>query len=90
MHNFGIKWAELLEEAITIKMRSFLIIGISLFAIIGLTSGHGMVMDPINRSSRWRIDPTAVRNDNDNENYCGGFGVSIALNPTSEYPDRKT
>ncbi|KAF2889323.1 hypothetical protein ILUMI_16850, partial [Ignelater luminosus] len=37
-------------------------------------SGHGMMLDPPNRSSLWRYDPTAPINYNDNEVFCGGFG----------------
>lgn len=39
-------------------------------------SGHGMMLDPPNRSSLWRYDPTAPINYNDNEVFCGGFGVT--------------
>ncbi|KAF2895498.1 hypothetical protein ILUMI_10677, partial [Ignelater luminosus] len=38
-------------------------------------SGHGMMLDPPNRSSLWRYDPTAPINYNDNEVFCGGFGT---------------
>lgn len=44
---------------------------------IQTTSGHGMMMDPVNRGSRWRVDSTAPTNWNDNESYCGGIGVSF-------------
>ena len=36
-------------------------------------SGHGMVVDPVNRASRWRFDKTAVKDYNDNSLFCGGF-----------------
>lgn len=39
------------------------------------TSGHGMVMDPVARASRWRVDTTAKINYNDNGNFCGGYYV---------------
>lgn len=42
--------------------------------------GHGMVMDPVNRASRWRVDPTAPTNWDDNQLYCGSYGVSYKLN----------
>lgn len=37
---------------------------------------HGMLMDPISRGSRWRIDPSAPHDYNDNELSCGGLTVS--------------
>ncbi|KAF5292926.1 hypothetical protein FQA39_LY13806 [Lamprigera yunnana] len=39
------------------------------------TVGHGMMIDPPNRSSRWRYDSNAPINYNDNALYCGGFGI---------------
>lgn len=38
--------------------------------------GHGKLMDPVNRSSAWRKGFNTPENFNDNENFCGGFGVS--------------
>lgn len=38
--------------------------------------GHGMLMDPVNRASRWRYDPTAPQDFDDNQLFCGGFAVS--------------
>ncbi|XP_077291800.1 uncharacterized protein LOC143915185 [Arctopsyche grandis] len=37
-------------------------------------NGHGMVMDPVNRASRWRVDSSAPVNYDDNQLYCGSFG----------------
>lgn len=37
---------------------------------------HGMLMNPISRGSRWRVDPSAPRNYDDNQLYCGGFNVN--------------
>lgn len=42
-------------------------------------SGHGMLLDPPNRSSLWRYNSLAVANYNDNQNFCGGFSVSKYL-----------
>ncbi|GLV40234.1 uncharacterized protein CBL_03617 [Carabus blaptoides fortunei] len=42
--------------------------------------GHGMVMDPPNRSSLWRFDPDAPINYNDNENFCGGYSTQWLVN----------
>ncbi|KAF5300926.1 hypothetical protein FQR65_LT09089 [Abscondita terminalis] len=42
--------------------------------------GHGMMINPPNRSSRWRTDPDAPINYNDNELFCGGFGIQWGVN----------
>ncbi|XP_017771238.1 PREDICTED: uncharacterized protein LOC108558737 [Nicrophorus vespilloides] len=39
------------------------------------SAGHGMLLDPPNRSSLWRFDDEAPINYNDNENFCGGANV---------------
>lgn len=44
--------------------------------LIGIVQGHGMMLDPVGRGSRWRYDSSALANYNDNENYCGGGLVS--------------
>lgn len=36
-------------------------------------SGHGMVLDPVGRGTRWRYDRTAPVNYDDNGSNCGGF-----------------
>lgn len=38
-------------------------------------SGHGMMWDPINRSSAWRKGFPTEPNYTDNEHFCGGYGV---------------
>lgn len=50
---------------------------VSLCAVLLLESvyGHGMVLDPVNRGSRWRYDSSAPTNYDDNGNFCGGFYV---------------
>jgi len=40
---------------------------------ISQVSGHGMLLDPPNRSSLWRFDEEFPINYNDNENFCGGI-----------------
>lgn len=50
---------------------------ISLIALFDLTWGHGMMLKPPGRSSRWRYNSSAPVNYNDNENFCGGFAVSL-------------
>ncbi|XP_063696955.1 uncharacterized protein LOC134827969 [Culicoides brevitarsis] len=37
--------------------------------------GHGMVLDPVARGSRWRYNDSAPRNYNDAEQYCGGMAI---------------
>ncbi|KAF5297118.1 hypothetical protein FQA39_LY02698 [Lamprigera yunnana] len=37
-------------------------------------TGHGMMLDPPNRSSLWRFNNTFPINYNDNQHFCGGFG----------------
>jgi hypothetical protein len=49
-------------------------------------SGHGMMLDPPNRSSVWRDEKlkelfNATENWADNELYCGGKGVRNSDNP---------
>ena len=39
-------------------------------------AGHGRLMDPVARSSAWRLGFDTPHNYNDNELFCGGFGVS--------------
>ena len=60
--------------------RNFLAISIAVVATVYHVSGHGKLMEPPNRSSLWRFPEFAEYNPpanyNDNENYCGGAGVS--------------
>ena len=44
-------------------------------AVIKNVFGHGMMVRPIHRGSRWRCDESAPINYNDNELYCGGYTV---------------
>lgn len=57
-------------------MLKFALVLCLLVAVPLQIEGHGMVMDPVNRASRWRVDPTAPPNWDDNQLYCGSFGVS--------------
>lgn len=43
--------------------------------IVQFVSGHGMLLDPVSRGSRWRYDARAPINYDDNQSFCGGFGV---------------
>ena len=49
---------------------------LSIAVLLDVAQGHGMMLDPPGRSSRWRYDSSAPTNYNDNANYCGGYGVS--------------
>ncbi|XP_018372860.1 PREDICTED: uncharacterized protein LOC108767449 [Trachymyrmex cornetzi] len=42
--------------------------------------GHGMMMDPINRSSAWRKGFPVEPNYTDNEHFCGGYGIQHGTN----------
>ncbi|XP_055905596.1 uncharacterized protein LOC129941269 [Eupeodes corollae] len=42
--------------------------------------GHGMLLDPVSRSSRWRVDSSARANYDDNGLFCGGFSVMWGRN----------
>jgi len=41
------------------------------------THQHGHLMEPVNRSSMWRMGYNTPVNWNDNELFCGGFEVSL-------------
>lgn len=51
----------------------FLLIGV--IGCLEYVFGHGMVLNPASRSSRWRFNSSAPVNWDDNQLYCGGFGV---------------
>ncbi|XP_076392871.1 uncharacterized protein LOC143265321 [Megachile rotundata] len=51
-------------------------VGISLREI----HGHGMMLDPVSRSSAWRQGFPVGVNYNDNEVFCGGFHVLVEEN----------
>lgn len=58
-------------------MAHFKLIAFSVFALcVSYVLGHGMVLDPPNRSSMWRFFPEEEANYDDTEMFCGGFGVS--------------
>lgn len=43
--------------------------------IVGMVAGHGMVLNPVARASRWRFYEDAPTNFDDNGLFCGGFIV---------------
>lgn len=66
-------------RAQTIKMfilKFIIFITITLSTVEISVNGHGMVLNPVGRSSRWRYDRTAKVNYGDNQLWCGGFYVS--------------
>lgn len=55
-----------------------------IFVFVGLlvreAVGHGMMLDPPNRSSVWRVNPRALKDYDDNSNFCGGSYVQHYVN----------
>lgn len=51
------------------------LIALSFCSIIFEVKSHGMLIDPVGRSSRWRFNNSAPKNYDDDQVYCGGFGV---------------
>jgi len=55
---------------------------------------HGRMLEPPSRSSAWRVGFPTPRNEDDNQLYCGGFGIQqqnggkcgICGDPWDEYP----
>ncbi|KAF7418619.1 hypothetical protein HZH68_001272 [Vespula germanica] len=58
------------------------IILLSCMAFVNLIQihGHGMMMDPVNRSSAWKKHFPVPPNFNDNELFCGGFAIQYEKN----------
>lgn len=57
----------------------YLFVFISATVTFLYVAGHGMVLDPVNRCSRWRYDSKAKPNYDDSQGWCGGFYVSALL-----------
>lgn len=57
-----------------------ILVFVVLVTLIDEISGHGMVMDPVNRASRWRVDGSNPKDYNDMEGFCGGYGVQWTQN----------
>lgn len=51
-------------------------------------SGHGMVLEPVNRASRWKFNDSAPINFDDNGLFCGGYQVILILLYTYVVPRR--
>ncbi|XP_055852301.1 uncharacterized protein LOC129916409 [Episyrphus balteatus] len=59
-------------QAIQINASIILLLSIGYF--VGVES-HGMMMQPVSRGSRWRVDSSAPKNYDDNGLFCGGYGT---------------
>ncbi|KAJ8967647.1 hypothetical protein NQ317_016538 [Molorchus minor] len=59
-----------------------------LFVFVALVAkevvGHGMMLQPVNRASRWRFDPTAPIDYDDNQSFCGGAYASNGVKNETE------
>ncbi|XP_018560922.1 uncharacterized protein LOC108903288 [Anoplophora glabripennis] len=59
---------------------------VTLFLLVGTilcfeqASGHGMMLDPSNRASLWRVYDSLPKNYQDNQFFCGGFQVQYEEN----------
>ncbi|KAK4877777.1 hypothetical protein RN001_010283 [Aquatica leii] len=51
-----------------------------LLLLIHQVVGHGMMLDPVNRSSRWRYNATAPPNYSDMGLFCGGYSAQWVQN----------
>lgn len=70
----------LLKTTLEMEMPSLILWSvINLLFSTSNVNGHGRLMDPPQRSTLWRFykDIGAAVNYNDNELFCGGFGVRI-------------
>ncbi|XP_076637607.1 uncharacterized protein LOC143349881 [Colletes latitarsis] len=61
-------------------LAKFLLIGSLLGISVQEIYGHGMMMDPVQRSSAWRKGFPVEPNYNDNELFCGGMNVQFEQN----------
>lgn len=61
-------------------LKILFVISVLLIVTIDLVSGHGRVLEPAGRSSRWRFDSTAPINYDDTALYCGGFNTHQYIN----------
>lgn len=50
-----------------------------LCGLITQSLGHGRLMEPVGRSSAWRLGYNVPRNYDDNALFCGGFAVSFNM-----------
>jgi len=57
-----------------------LILLISATALYVYVAGHGTVLDPVSRGSRWRFTSKAKPDYDDTQGWCGGFYTQWTLN----------
>ena len=65
-----------------LTVQILLLIGV---VLIKSSDGHGMVLDPVNRASRWRYNVTALIDYEDNGVTCGGYEVIILFQKFSDH-----
>ncbi|KAG4081202.1 hypothetical protein HA402_003229 [Bradysia odoriphaga] len=58
----------------------YLLVIVSATVLYAYVTGHGMVLDPVNRASRWRYDTKAKADYDDTQGWCGGFYTQWTLN----------
>ncbi|XP_076274685.1 uncharacterized protein LOC143205327 [Rhynchophorus ferrugineus] len=66
---------------VIIMALSYTVVFVSFF--IAQVMGHGYMVSPINRASRWRLDITNYdipHNYEDNQFFCGGYSVQYNVN----------
>jgi Lytic polysaccharide mono-oxygenase, cellulose-degrading len=65
-------------EKMSTKLK--ILCAVLLVNLVDEISGHGMLMDPVNRASRWRKDGSNPRDYDDMQGFCGGFTVQWSQN----------
>lgn len=70
---------KLVDKVFSYMMLKLIILLIVAAGYIEQVLSHGMVLNPASRSSRWRYNSSAPVNWDDNQLYCGGFGVRKSL-----------
>ena len=53
---------------------------LAFLALIKLSYQHARLMEPPSRASMWRVGFPTPKDIDDNQNYCGGFGVQFGQN----------
>jgi len=51
-----------------------------IFGLVTQALGHGRMMEPVARSSAWRLGFNVPKNYDDNALFCGGFAVRLLSN----------
>ena len=53
---------------------------LAFLGLIRLSYQHARLMEPPSRASMWRVGFPTPKDIDDNQNYCGGFGVQFGQN----------